>query len=607
MAGVEDETGERGPQRSAERRLSRRALLRRGALLGLGTPVLGVLAACGGTRAGAPAASAVTSTTAAPGVIPASPAAAVPSAGPIATPAALSSAGFAIEPVRHRGGRVVEGAFVDAQTLNPVLADDAASQRVIDLMFNAIMTADPATTIPAGDLARAWEVSTDGLTYTFTLQDGVTWHDGQPLTAHDVAFTYGLLMNPATGSPRTAELVARVRSIDAVDDHTAKVVLLAPDAAFLVSSMAYPIVPEHILGSVNPAGLAQHPFSTGKPGVTVGSGPFTFAAWVKGAHVTLSRYAGYFRGAPSLDQYQRSVLADSSTVAQQLAGGQVDYGEVDPSDVDTLRQVPALNLSVYDTFSFTFYAYQLDPARSTVFQDRAVRQALFYAIDRQAMLDAVRFGIGEVALGTIPSLSWAYNPQGLTTGYGYDVNRATQLLDQAGWTAGPDGIRARHGQKLAFTLYTNAGNQVRGEYVTMLVDAWKQIGVDCTAKTEEWTAFLDRITNTHDFDMFLVGFQWDVDPDQSVMWATDSYHGGFNMNRYSNPQVDQLLRAGLATTDRARRRALYTQLQNLVLEDLPSPILDFPRQPAAVNRRVHNLIPNAVRTTFNAHQWWVDG
>jgi len=591
--------------------LSRRALLRRAALVGFATSLFGVLAACGG-GGGAPAASGAGSTQTVSGAAPASTAtpdsgvASPPASSPVALPSSLPGANFTIEPPRHRGGQIIEGSYADAQTVNPVLESDTASERIVDLLFNAVMTADPATAAPAGELARAWEISTDGLTYTFTLQDGVRWHDGQPLTASDVTFTYGLLMNKATRSPRTSELVARIKSMDAVDDQTVKVVLLAPNAAFLVANMAYGIVPRHVLESVDPATLAQHPFSTGKQGVTIGSGPFTFGEWVKDDHVTLSKYAGYFKGEPNLDQYIRKVVPDATVIPQQLTTGEIDFGEVDETDVDNLRKQSALNVSVYDTFSFTFYAYQLDPAKSKVFQEKAVRQALFYALDRQTMIDAIRFGIGEVAVGTIPGLSWAYNPQGLSTSYAYDVGKAKQLLDQAGWIPGPDGIRVKDGQRLSFSIYTNSGNQVREEYVTVFQQAWQKIGADCSPKTEEWTALLQRITGTHDFDMFLIGFQWDVDPDQSAMWATDSYTGGFNMNRYSNPRVDQLLEEGLTTTDRSRRRDLYTQMQNLVLEDLPSPILDFPKQPAVVNARVHNLIPNAVDTTFNAHQWWVD-
>ena len=222
------------------------------------------------------------------------------------------------------------------------------------------------------------------------------------------------------------------------------------------------------------------------------------------------------------------------------------------------------------------------------------------------MIDAIRFGIGRVAVGTMPVMSWAYNPDAIQNKYEYDPERAKQLLDQAGWTPGPDGIRQKNGQRLAFTIYTNAGNKIREQYVAVFQEQWRQIGVECTPQTEEWNAFLDRITGTKDFEMFLVGFSWGVDPDQSTMWKCSAYEGGFNMNKYCNPEVDQLLDEALRTTDQEQRKELYTQMQNILMEDLPSAILDFPQALSVVNKRVHNLFPNDVDDRYNAHQWWVE-
>lgn len=130
--------------------------------------------------------------------------------------------------------------------------------------------------------------------------------------------------------------------------------------------------------------------------------------------------------------------------------------------------------------------------------------------------------------------------------------------------------------------------------------------MECTPQTEEWNAFLDRITGTKDFEMFLVGFSWGVDPDQSTMWKCSAYEGGFNMNKYCNPEVDRLLDEALKITDQERRKELYTQMQNILMEDLPSAILDFPQALSVVNKRVHNLFPNDVDDRYNAHQWWVE-
>jgi peptide/nickel transport system substrate-binding protein len=365
-------------------------------------------------------------------------------------------------------------------------------------------------------------------------------------------------------------------------------------------------VPKHILQNEDPAHLAQSDFATGKKGVTIGCGPFTFQEWVKDDHMTLAKYPKYWQGEPNLDQYIYKIVPNQTVISDQLKTGELDFGTIQSSDMQAMQQQKNVSVVPYDTFSFTYYMYQLDTSKTDLFQDKAVRQALLYALDRKAMVDAIQFGQAAVAVGTEPVLSWAYAPDQIQNKYPYDLNKAKQLLDQAGWKPGPDGILAKNGKKLSFNIWTNAGNNAREQYITVAQQQWKKLGVDATPKTEEWNAYLDRIGKTHDFDIALLGFSWGVDPDQTTMWATDQYTGGFNDNKYSNPQVDQHLAQGLTETDQNKRKQIYIQMQNIVMEDLPTAILDFPKSIAVVNKRVHNFFPNAVSWTFNAHQWWVD-
>ncbi|MGA7668854.1 MAG: peptide-binding protein [Nitrolancea sp.] len=598
--------------------ISRRSLVRRAVALGISAPAVGaLLAACGGgsnTPAATSAAStSVPTTSSGSGSTPAATSAATTAPTAASTTAASSSPTQAsssslgtTEPAKNKGGQLVEGTFADAKTVNPVLQSDTSSGRVNDLMFNSVITVTPSDVTPKGELAEKYDISSDGLTYTFNLRSGVTWHDGQAFSSQDVKFSFDMYMNPDSGSPRTSELTERIDTLEATDDSTVTVKLKAPNAAFLVANMAYNIIPQHVLKDVDAKALAQDEFSTGKKGRTIGTGPFQFEEWVKDDHMTLVKYDSYWEGSPNLDKYIYKVVPDQNVLVQQLKTGELDVGPILESSVEEMSSRDDLKVVQYDTFSFTFYSYQLDETKTKLFQEAAVRQALFYALDRKAMIDAIRFGIGTVAVGTMPVLSWAYNPDGITTKYEYDADKAKKLLDDAGWKAGSDGIRAKDGQKLSFEMYTNSGNSVREQYLTVMQQQWKKIGVEMTPKTEEWNAFLNRITGTKDFDVFLVGFSWDTDPDQTTMWATSSYTGGFNMNKYSNPKVDDLLKQGLATTDQSKRKDIYTQMQNAVLEDLPSPITDFPKGIYGVNNRTHNYFPNAVDIPFNAHQWWVD-
>jgi len=514
--------------------------------------------------------------------------------------------------VAKKGGSFVEVSFADAATNNPMLSSDTTSAARAAVQYEGLVDVNPDTTLTYPRLAtevptrQNGGISSDGLTYTFKLRKDVKWNDGTQFTAKDVVYTYTTMQNKDSGSPRAAELTERVASITSTDDYTVVMKLTKIVAPFLVTNGVYGIVPSHILKDVAMADLKAHPFSTGDVKASVSLGPFKFSEWVKGDRAVFVKNPTYYLGEPALDRYVWKVVKDANVVFATLKANEGDYGAVNNSLWDEAQKLPTFNAQKYDTFGFTFYSYQLDPAKTTIFQDKAVRQALVYALDRDAMVQAILLGLGIVAVGTMPTLSYAYQPDKITTKYTYDPKKAEQLLDGAGWAKGSDGIRAKDGKKLQFTLWTNAGNKVREQYVTVMQQQWKAIGVDASPKTEEWAAFLTRITETKDFEVFLVGFSWGVDPDQTTMWSTESYDGGFNMGKYSNKKVDDLLAQGLGELDPEKQKALYLDMQNIIVDEVPNVILDFPQATVIVNKRVHNMFPNAVNIRWNTHTWWVE-
>ncbi len=578
-------------------RFSRRSILRglTGAVAGLSIAQL--LQACSQPAAPSPTAVpaqpvARTSSTPAPAVTPAS--AAPAQATPTTAPARAATGPT----------HVTSGAFADAQILNPILSKDTASGEIIDLLFSSLVVPVPPNGKISGMLASEWKVSEDGLTYTFSLRKGVKFHDGQELTADDVKFTFDSIFDPEIDSPRrsTASLaLAGPDSVVVKDPYTVEFKLKQPYAPFLVNIANRGILPKHILGSLKGKDFNSADFNTKSP---VGSGPYKFKEWVKDDHITLEANPDYFLGKPKIDQYIYKVVKDATVVAAQLKTGEIDFAGFEPALLEEMQKVEHLVVKKYDTFTFTFYSYQLDKSKTDLFQDKAVRQALLYALDRKAMVDSIEFGQGAVADSIFPLISWARDPNG-NPQYNFDPDKAKKLLDEAGWKPGSDGIREKNGKKLAFTIYTNAGNKVREAFVTAMQQQWKDIGVQATPKTEEWNAFLNRITKSKDFDIFLVGFAWGPDPDESTMWTTQGQNGGFNMNKYSNETVDKLLIDAVKEVDQDKRKALYHQVDQLVLEDLPSPILVFDKALVGVNKRVQNLDPNAFNTRYNVQTWAV--
>jgi len=509
------------------------------------------------------------------------------------------------------GGAIIRGDFADAESLNPILFTDNASDIVCQMMYNALVQVNPDDTTVMPDLAERWEVSDDNLTFTYYLRKDVTWHDGEPFTAHDVKFTYEAILNPEINSPRRADFVDLLSpdNIVVVDDHTIRFTLNRIDASWLCCKDIYGILPKHILGDLTPAGFNAAAFNTSEP---VGTGPYMFHEWVKDDHVALVSNPNYFDGAPQPEYWYYKVVENETVAFAQLQTGEVDYAVVSAALWEQAQQVEHLDCTSYPRFAFTFYTYNLDPEKTPLFLDVRTRQALLYALDREAMVDSIVFGLGDVAHSTVPPVSWAHNPDNEPV-YPYDPERAKKLLDEAGWKdEDGDGVREAHGvegvtdgTKLSFDLETNAGNQEREQVIQAMQHYWAQIGVEARTAGVEWNALLAKLTETFDFDVIVVGFNWDIDPDQRTMWHTDSYQAGFNVNRYSNPQVDEHLDAALQTVDMEERKVHYYAMQRILAEEAPSPILYFRQGTECWNTRLHEYHANDINPYYNAHEWWV--
>jgi peptide/nickel transport system substrate-binding protein len=625
---------------------SRRGLSRRRFLaLTAATAGGAILAACGGssspTATTAATKAPTTGTTAAPttaaattaGTSPttapaattsaASPAVAATSgtgASPAASPAASAATGAAfpgggkfstLEPVGKKGGRILMLTDIgEAESANPMLTNSTVSSNRHALLFNSLTANNPDNGLLFPDLALELPtkenggISADGLTYTMKLRKDVKWHDGSPFTSKDVVFTYNTVLNKDLASPRYSETATRVAAISAPDDYTVVFKLKQVNAAFL-SGMLY-IVPESILGKVAVADIKTHPFSIGDPKATIGTGPWKLQEWVKDDHVTYAKHTAYFRGEPALDQLVVKVIKDNTVVTQQLKTGELDVGTITAPEFEAMGKEKTLNTYHYDAYSVTYIGFQLDETRSKLVLDKRVRQAMAYAIDRDSLIKAIRFGLATVAVGTEPTPSWAYAPDQIKLKYPYDPKKAEQLLDEAGWAKGADGIRAKDGQRMSFTLWVQAGATQNEQYATAIQKLWKTVGIEATPKSEERATFVSRYADKHDFDVILAGFGLDPDPDQYAFFATESYQGGFNRPKYSNPAVDKLLSAARTELDQTKRKQLYIDAQNILVEDLPYFFFEFPQSLVGQNKRVHNRFPNAVNTAWNSHTWWVD-
>jgi peptide/nickel transport system substrate-binding protein len=502
-----------------------------------------------------------------------------------------------------KGGTIIVRAGGDITAFNPVTESNVITNSQMSLLYDSLVFPDPDTLQPTPNLATKWEVSPDSKTFTFTLKPGVKWHDGQPFTADDVKFAYELFMNPDSGSIRAASLSQNIASVTVKDPQTVVFTLKDVVASFMTIDAAYGIVPKHLLDSIAPKDFKTGEFSTRKP---VGTGPFKFKQQILGDRVEFTANPDYHRGAPALDAYVYKVVKENAVTAQQLKTGELDFASISQDFADDAKKQANLNVTDYDTFTMLIQGYNVDPAKGpAIFQDVTVRQALCYAIDRQAIAQKIYGGYATVAVGTESPVTWAYQPDKITTKYEYDPKKAMQLLDGGGWKVGSDGVRAKDGKRLAFTLYTVSGDPGSASHMQVVQDAWKTIGVAMQLQLEEPTLVVNRASKSFDYEMFFFGLTTTPEPDQTRYWASNQHGPGANYYGYNNPKVDDLLMQGIRTLDVEQRKAIYVQAQNLIVADVPGFVSHFVKGIGAVNKRVKNLIPNAINTNFNAHQWYV--
>ncbi len=506
------------------------------------------------------------------------------------------------------GGTFIDANTGDIQTIHPLLADDEYSLGIVDLLYQQLVGTDVLTGKPAPTgLADFWEIAPDGRTYTFHLNTEARWHDGTDVTAEDVVFSLDALANLDVGSSYTQSFIDAAESWRAIDEDTVEVVAREPLFTFLYDLISW-VIPKHIWENVPVSEWRTDGGATGQdPARVVGSGPFRFREWVQGESVTLDRNDDYFGHAPYIDTYTMRVWPDQTSIVNALLAGGVDAAPLEPADIAIVEGTDGLAVASFPTPDFTFYMTNLDPEKSPFFQDVRVRQALLYGLDREAIATDILLGTAEVAHGSQPVLSYAYAPDQMTTTYSYDPEKASALLEEAGWTdSDGDGIVDREGQPLAFEFIYPSGSPTYDQELAYMQDAWRAIGIDMTPRAIEFPALVDTLTGSHAFDIALIGFSWDASFIQDAMFGCDQYEGGFNVMRYCNEAVDALNAEAKRTLDDDARRALMIEATNLVNNDLPVAVLHFSNDAVGYSSRLQNYRPTAWGTDIE-HVWIGEG
>jgi peptide/nickel transport system substrate-binding protein len=507
-----------------------------------------------------------------------------------------------------KGGKVIEGSISDIAGFQQLNSGDTSSIQVMVLMMDGLLTLSPDGNNLPQLASEVPKPSADGLSYTFKLRDA-KWSDGTPITADDVVFTYRLLFAPETKdfvSRYRSDLEDYIASVTASDPKTVVFKMKKVLANFLDTHCRYRIVPKSVLGNVTPKELNSHTFFTQGP--TVVSGMFKLQKWDKGQQVVLAANDKYWGGKPNIDQYIFKIVPDAVVLAQQLKTGELDVGQPDKSQWDNLATASNIERKAFPTGNWDYFGYNLDPARpaSKLFADKAVRQALVIALNRDAIAAAVYFK--QAIVGDTPwaPASWASSPAWKSK-YKYDKAKAEKMLDDAGWVKGSDGIRAKGGLKMKFETTTNSGNKVRESLLVAMQEQWKQIGVDATPRPQAFQQLVTKLRTTHEYDIWMIGIApGDTDPDATTLFTTKGIGAtGLNGSSYSNPQVDKLMADALTIVDRAKRKEIYFKIQDILLDDLPQPVILYPFSNWGINKRVQGWKVGAYNT-YQARPWMKD-
>lgn len=494
------------------------------------------------------------------------------------------------------GDTIIVSSISDARTLVPILASDSASSNICGEVFNGLTKYDKNVRL-IGDLAESWDILENGLVIVFHLRKGVRWHDGYPFTSRDVVFTYKKLVDPAVKTPYSGDF-ERIKSIEALDEHTVKITYKEPFAPAL-SSWGMWIMPEHILKNedLNKTSFSRRP---------IGTGPYRFGSWITGQLIELLSNHDYFEGRPYIDRYACRIIPDDATIFLELQTQGVDMSTLTP--LQYTRQTnnaffqKRFNKFRYPSFGYTYMGYNLSDPK---FRDLKVRQAINYAVDKDRIVDTIFFGLAEVTTGPFMKESWAYNRDIFPAPH--DIAKAKKLLAEAGWKdLNNDGWVEKDGRAFEFTVLVNQGNGERLRCAELIQDDLKDIGVRMKIRIVEWNALINEFINTKRYEAVIMGWFLARDPDCYDIWhSSKTREGEFNFAGYKNEEVDRLLTEGRRIFDEKKRAPIYHKIHELIYADQPYLFLYSSDILPIVNKRFRNVESSPIGIGYNFIKWYV--
>lgn len=469
------------------------------------------------------------------------------------------------------------------KTLDPRFATDAYGQRITQqLLFSTLVGLDYSLNI-APALATSWEVPEPTL-YRFHLRKDARFHDGKPVTAEDVRFTFQHLMAEETGSPYAGSYRGRIESIEVVDPHTVEFHLVEPMASFL-TTVIMPILPAHLAGQAD------------FPERLIGSGPFKLVARSPN-EIELAANADYFGGAPKVKRLRLKVIKDDNTRFLKAKRGELDLliNALPTAKVAAFEEAPLNEQYRVESGPGLAYNYLIFNLDDAAVASSSVRQAIAYGIDIEEIIEYRLDGQAEVALGLLSRVNAFHEPE--VARYPYDPARAVALLEEAGLTD-PDG----DGPEPRLRLELKSSNNAQVAAIARILQAQlRKVGIELEVRSFEWGTFYGDIKSGR-FQLASMRWVGVTEPDffYDIFHSSQQPPAGRNRGHYQNAEVDALLERGRVSTDAADRKRIYSEVQRVVADELPYVSLWHPNNVSIVHRRVqgYRLHPQGGFNSFS--------
>lgn len=476
------------------------------------------------------------------------------------------------------GGILKVGLSADPAELDPHKTSLTAAWHVIEHVYNGLVTTNAALE-PVPSLAESWDISEDGIEYTFHLRQGVNFHNGRAFVAEDVKYSYERIRDPETASPVQPELES-VDSIEVVDDATVKIVLKAADSSFLAKLMgsSLAIVPSEV---VEAEGDLMNNM--------VGTGPFKFVEYVPNSMLVVEANAEYWEeGLPYLDGIEFQIVPDNTARTTALTSGTVDFIEYAAAqDMSIFESDDSVMVTGDQNTNIRYFAFN---TTKEPFDNPLVREAISMAVDRGPIIDAAIFGAGQPTNIIFPATYWAGYESEIPAA---DIEGAKAKLAEAGY---PDGFTTELHSWSQYPFLSNAA--------IVLQEQLKQIGIESELRFEENAVYLENYFASN-FDISVTGTSAYVDPNDVIY---QNFHSSSSTNAagYNSPEMDEMIMAGMTETDQAARAAIYKDIQELIKTDLPWVNLFIASQYEAMKTYVMDYEHFPTGSNLSLKRVWLD-